>query len=119
MDYHDFEDESEMTSPNENQPGFLQRTIPGHFRAYTLWLLLLVAGGSLVLTRDWAICFAFTLIILGGFLGDQATHLGQAAHSAPPPTVLEQMLQTQRWLWTVTGFFMAFVGLTVIASRIH
>ena len=90
------------------------RIIPGHFRAYTSWLLFISAVFAYLQTSRLSSVVGISLIIIGGFLGDQATHLAQADHSALPPTYLEQSMQKHRWLFIVVGTIIAVFGIMIV-----
>ena len=87
--------------------------IPGHFRAYTFWLLLAL---SIVAYMDnWQKVLGVALILIGGFLGDQATHLAQADHSGPPATPIEGFMQKNRWFSVIFGTAVAIIGIIIIS----
>jgi len=90
------------------------RIVPGHFRAYNVWLFLGLALVAYVQTRSLFTVAGLLFLIIGIFLGDQATHLAQADHSALPPTWIEKELQSYRWIYTFLGVIIAAVGLTMI-----
>lgn len=87
--------------------------IPGHFRAFSGWFLLLVSLVSYFLTGKPRVFVGLVLIFIGAFLGDQATHLHQADHSALPPTALERWLQRYRLLAIGLGCVLAVVGCVI------
>jgi hypothetical protein len=91
-----------------------QRIIPGHIRAYTFWWALIVALMAGWLTRSWLSGLGGLVLGLGGFLGDQATHLAQMDHSGPPPTWLERQQQNHRVLFVVAGYILTAAGVWII-----
>ena len=92
----------------------MKTIIPGHIRAYTLWLFLVLAVVAIVKTREWSTVLGLFFLIFGIFLGDQATHLAQMDHSDVPPTWLERQQQEHRYVFLVVSLVMAVVGLTMI-----
>ena len=90
--------------------------IPGHFRAYTFWLMILMAIAAYSKTgRIWPSA-GLALIIVGAFIGDQALHLRQADHSAPPPTSIEAWQQKYFWPAITIGTLIAITGALIAFS---
>ena len=94
----------------------MKRIIPGHLRAYTSWVILLFVTVTLFVTRNGIQTFGVLCLLFGLFIGDQATHLAQADHSAPPPTSLERGLQQNRGLFVLSGTTLALWGLLMIIA---
>ena len=92
------------------------RIIPGHFKAYTFWLVLCLAITAYLKTGHLNSVIGTSLIIIGGFLGDQATHLAQVDHSAAPPTFIERQMQKHRWACLVSGTVVATTGILIVLS---
>ena len=88
--------------------------IPGHIRAYTLWLMIVLSAVAYFRTDSLSAPLGVFLMILGGFLGDQATHLAQADHSGMPPTWIERQQQSHRWLFVIGGIGLAVFGLILV-----
>ncbi len=93
---------------------FMKRIIPGHFRAFTIWLLLVSIALTYFFTQDFSKVLGIILFVVGAFLGDQATHLAQNDHSAVPPTWVEKKLQRYRWAYTILGFILIVKGLYLV-----
>lgn len=84
--------------------------MPGHFKAYTLWLSLLFFISSTIYLGGIQVPIGFVLVIVGLFIGDQATHLAQADHSAPPPTIIERWMQNNPNFAKLLGTITALLG---------
>ena len=92
----------------------MKKIIPGHAIAFTIWLFVTLAVVAYFETRSWEVVFGLFLLMLGAFLGDQATHLAQNDHSGISPTWIEREMQKYRWTWTVVGVLMAIFGFIII-----
>ena len=88
----------------------MKNIIPGHVAAFTWMLALVVTGTVLWAGGDWVKVIGGLLLVKGAYLGDQATHLNQEAHSDPAPTWIEQMQQRHRILFVLIGLILAGVG---------
>jgi hypothetical protein len=95
----------------------MKRIIPGHVRAVT-WLLALVL--AVVVYRETGRPDAVggaVLLTLGFFLADQATHLAQEEHAEVPPTWLERMQQKYRWTFVILGVFLVSAGAIILVKQ--
>jgi len=54
------------------------------------------------------------LLVVGAFLGDQATHLGQEDHAEIPPTWIERQQQKHRVVFVVLGLVLAGLGMWLV-----
>jgi hypothetical protein len=89
----------------------LHKIIPGHVRAYSLWICLLLSGIAYAVTHSAFSTLGVALVVLGIFLGDQATHLAQENHQGVQPTWIEGQMQKHRWVFVFLGTFVAVIGL--------
>ena len=87
--------------------------IPGHARAYTIWVALLLGTVVFISTSNMAKTTGIVLLVFGLFVADQATHLAQH-HDEAPPTMLERTWQLSKWEWVITGTFTAVVGVLLL-----
>ena len=94
----------------------MKRIIPGHARAYTIWLFLLLVLVSYIHTKNLSAVPGIFLLICGAFFGDQATHLAQNDHAMEPPTWLEKCLQTYRYTSVIVGTILAVFGLYLLLA---
>ncbi|HTE48905.1 MAG TPA: hypothetical protein VK675_03305 [Candidatus Paceibacterota bacterium] len=89
-----------------------QEVIPGHVRAYT-WVLALVAIITAVaVTRNWHAPVGMLILIIGEFLGNQATHLAQH-HDELPPTWIEVQQQRHKVIFQILGLCIVIVGIYI------
>lgn len=88
--------------------------IPGHFRAYTFWLMILMCIAAYTKTQRLLPSLGLAMITIFGFIGDQALHLRQKDHSAAPPTAIERWLQSYFWL-AITISLIGAVGGVIVA----
>ncbi len=91
----------------------MQSIVPGHVRGYTWVLALFVCGTAGIVTGRSLPVLGLAILVLGAFLGDQATHLAQMDHSALPPTWLERQMQDHRTFFQVFGLCLAVLGVRV------
>lgn len=88
------------------------RQIPGHVRAFT-WMLATVAGVvSWMITGSWNTPLGMIVVVIGEFLGNQATHLAQH-HAEQPPTWLEIQQQRHNRLFQVLGLSIVALGIWI------
>ncbi len=92
------------------------KNVPGHVRAFTWMLVLSVSAAPLLGSKGVDAVFGAVLLVFGAFLGDQATHLNQEAHSSPPPTWIEQVLQKHRAASVIVGLILAGIGSFLMTS---
>jgi hypothetical protein len=92
------------------------KKIPGHAKAYTLWLLLILTIGVFAATGSWLKAMWTIFLVLGIFLADQAVHLAQEDHSAPPATAIEKFMQSQKIICIILGTAIALVSLLLLAN---
>ena len=90
--------------------------IPGHFKAYTSWLIPILVWAAILRTNNPSGPLGVGLIITGAFLGDQATHLAQKNHSEEQLTLIETLMRKYRWPFVILGTTIAVIG-TLIAIR--
>lgn len=90
------------------------KQVPGHFRAYTFWLALVLAFIAWLTTGNAKASVGVVTMIIGVFLGDQTTHLAQADHSAPPPTWIERQMQRHKGLFIGFGSGLAVAGVELM-----
>ncbi len=88
--------------------------IPGHVRAHTLWVCILLMTVVGFTTHSILAVVGVALLVLGMFLGDQATHLNQENHQGIQPTWIENQQQKHRWLFVLLGSLLAVIGLLMI-----
>jgi hypothetical protein len=93
------------------------KQIPGHARAYDLWLAALFALVAWLKIGTWLAAFGALLIVVGLFLGSQATHLAQMHRGDLPPSWLERHMQHWRWIYVVAGAATALTGLNMLLVR--
>lgn len=84
--------------------------MPGHFKVYTFWLSLFLFVGSTMYLGVIQVPIGFAFVVVGLFIGDQATHLAQADHSAPAPTAIERWMQRNPNLAKLLGTMVALMG---------
>ncbi len=89
------------------------RLIPGHFRAFDFWLMILWVVAAYLMTYSLTVALGIILMVVGAFLGSQATHLAQEDHSAPPPTKIERYMQHHRWPSLIGGFLISLIGVVI------
>jgi hypothetical protein len=92
--------------------------MPEHFKAYTLWLAFILGFGSFIYLGMIYIPLGFVGIVVGLFIGDQATHLSQADHSSVPPTAIERWQQNNPNFAKLLGTLIAIAGAYLICSQI-
>ncbi len=90
--------------------GIMARHIPGHFRAITVWVLLVVGLVTWITTGNLRPVVGMAVMVLGIFVADQATHLAQH-HDEVPPTWVEQIIQRHHWPSVIVSLVLALVGL--------
>ncbi len=90
------------------------KEVPGHARAITFWLLLILLPMAALSARPWLKMAGVLLAIAGLFLADQATHLDQPNHSDPADTIIERLLQRNRWPWVLFGGTVAITGFAML-----
>jgi hypothetical protein len=88
--------------------------IPGHFRAFTFWACLILGFITYWTTNSPVSVLGIELLLLGLFLGDQATHLSQEDHSALPPTKIEKLMQNYKFPFVIIGLILSSIGLFLI-----
>ena len=93
----------------------LIKETPGHARAYTLWLALILAVTSFLVTGQLATAIESIFLVFGIFLADQATHLAQEDHSKSPSTALERFMQKYRLTSIILGTSIAIISLVLIS----
>jgi hypothetical protein len=90
---------------------FIQRTVPGHFRAIT-WLAMIIAAAAVYYeTQRWAAVGYFEIALVGLFLAEQATHLKRPDHSQDAPSYLERAMQVWPIGFQVIGLIVFTQGL--------
>ena len=98
------------------QLNYMNKISPGHFKAYTIWLFIILGITVYFETKNLTKVFDLFLLIFGMFIGDQATHLAQKDHSAIPPTLIERHLQKHPYPHIIAGLIMAVIGLKLLLS---
>jgi hypothetical protein len=84
--------------------------IPGQVRAYT-WAEALVAGGAAyIATKELLAVVGMVIFVLGGYLGNQATHLEQEEHKASALTWIERQQQNYTHAFQFLGLLLAVLG---------
>lgn len=84
--------------------------IPGHIRANTFWLAIIVATAAFAKTDRVSAFVGVMIIYAGSYLSEQATHLAQENHQGLPPTWIERFQQRHRWWSVILGFAVATFG---------
>lgn len=77
-------------------------------------LALVIAVAVYLSHHNLASVAGALLVVLGAFLGDQATHLAQEDHSLPPRTWIEQQQQNHRFVFVLLGLLIAGLGAVLI-----
>lgn len=88
--------------------------VPGHVKAYTLPEALIGAIATWFFTQSLIAVVGVELMILGGFLGNQTTHLKQHHTSewhVPPPTWIERMMILRPRFFKFVGMLYFVVGI--------
>lgn len=88
----------------------MKNIIPGHMRAITWVLALALALVAYYVTRRFASALGAVVLTIGFFVADQAVHLAQNDHSAPPPTWIERMQQKYQAASVLSGLLLVMLG---------
>ena len=95
----------------------MQSIIPGHARAYTLWLVASILVFGLYFIEEKMSVVYTALAFICAFFGDQATHLAQH-HENPEqiPTWIERKMQKYHWLFRPLGGVLAVILILIALS---
>ncbi len=92
------------------------KEIPGHVRGFT-WILALIGGISAwAFTGNFFTLLGVELIIVGSYLGDQATHLARH-HDETPPTWVEKKQQNNKLFFQFLGLVLIVLGIWVTTFK--
>ncbi len=96
--------------------------MPGHARAYKLWLLLVVVLLSTPITNEFGVAAGFALFITGDFFMDHTTHLrqhhGENDGNPPPETAIERWMLKHHIVSRVLGAALLIPGFLILCSYI-
>ena len=94
----------------------MKNIIPGHVRAVTWMAAMVLSVVMYAVKQTWEPVVGSLILTTGFFLVDQATHLVQEDHSAPPPTWIEQMQQGHRVASVALGLTLIGISAYMIVS---
>ncbi len=87
--------------------------IPGHVRAHT-WLEALIAGAAAyVATKRLVAAIGMIIVVIGAYLGNQATHLDQENHSGMAITWIERQQQNHKNAFQFIGLLLVAIGIWI------